>query len=522
MTLTPTSAPAPTSYDELPYESNPFLWTHPDRLATVGLLFGMEPTPIERCRVLELGCASGGNLIPMALNLPDSQFVGIDLSPRQVEDGQRLVTALGLKNIELRPLSILDLDESFGVFDYIVCHGVWSWVPAPVRDGIMSALGRLLAPQGIGYVSYNANPGSQIRQLLHDILLYHVRRFNDPHQQVQQARALLDFLTKAIPANPTNAYPMILKQAADVFRQKSDSYLLHEYLEDVNDPIYLFDFVARAEEKGLQYLADARQPFYRRGSLPADIEKTLDQVATSTLDREQYLDFLRNQSFRRTMLCRKEVALSAAPKLDVIPRLQMASAAQPTTPKPNPDTKATEQFRSTEGVSVATSDPIPKAVLWQLFESYPRSLSYAELQEGVQRRMNLTQEPDLTRFVLDCFLAGVLELRVAAPACVTQVTERPTASPLAREQVRYTARVTNLRHEMIDLQDMDRKLLPLLDGSRDRAALAESLSPVVASGGLMLTHKGVPLTNAVEAKQALPAFIEPRLQQYARWSLLLA
>src|SRR5262245_46505716 len=119
----------PTSYDTVPYESHPFAQSHPDRLATVATLLGLKPPPVARCRVLELGCASGGNLIPMAVGLPGSTFVGVELSRRQAEAGQRVIEALGLKNVELRHLSILDVDDDFGRFDYVVCHGVYSWVP---------------------------------------------------------------------------------------------------------------------------------------------------------------------------------------------------------------------------------------------------------------------------------------------------------------------------------------------------------------------------------------------------------
>src|SRR6516165_12727057 len=94
------------SYDAVPYESLPFNETHPDRLAALATLFGMSPAPAERCRVLELGCASGGNLIPMAVALPGSSFVGVDLSPRQIADGNEVVRALNLSNIELRSLDI--------------------------------------------------------------------------------------------------------------------------------------------------------------------------------------------------------------------------------------------------------------------------------------------------------------------------------------------------------------------------------------------------------------------------------
>jgi SAM-dependent methyltransferase len=130
-------ADAVTSYDEVPYSSTPFYYTQPDCLATMATLHGMTPAAADHCRVLELGCGRGGNLIPLAVSLPESRFVGIDLSRRQVAEGRSVVEKLGLSNIELRPMNILDIDEGFGSFDYIICHGVYSWVPDEVRDQIL-------------------------------------------------------------------------------------------------------------------------------------------------------------------------------------------------------------------------------------------------------------------------------------------------------------------------------------------------------------------------------------------------
>src|SRR5262249_18767962 len=95
--VTVSNQPLRTSYDEVPYPSVPFPQTHPDRPATVATLLGLNPVPADRCRVLELGCASGGNLIPLAYGLPDSTFLGIDLSSEQIAQGQKTVQALGLQ-----------------------------------------------------------------------------------------------------------------------------------------------------------------------------------------------------------------------------------------------------------------------------------------------------------------------------------------------------------------------------------------------------------------------------------------
>src|SRR4051794_13106921 len=155
----PPPAPPATSYDEMPYESHPYAQTHPSRLAVVATLFGLRPPPVETCRVLELGSAAGGNIIPIAESFPRSQWVGIDLSTRQVDEGQRLVQAMGLKNVTLRHASIMDVDDSYGQFDYILAHGVFSWVPTEVRDKILDICSKRLTANGVAYVSYNTYPG---------------------------------------------------------------------------------------------------------------------------------------------------------------------------------------------------------------------------------------------------------------------------------------------------------------------------------------------------------------------------
>ena len=125
------------SYDAVPYPDYSYFESHPDRVATMATLFGMKPPPVDRCRVLELGCAGGGNLIPMAYGLPQSEFVGIDTSARQIAAGQEKASALGLKNVTLQPLDILDVNTDHGQFDYIIAHGVFSWVPRVVQDKIL-------------------------------------------------------------------------------------------------------------------------------------------------------------------------------------------------------------------------------------------------------------------------------------------------------------------------------------------------------------------------------------------------
>ena len=163
-----------TDYDEVPYPSLSYAQTHPDRLATIATLLGLQPAPVTHCRVLELGCAGGGNLLPMAQGLPGSEFVGLDVSEAQITAGQTLRQALGLNNLTLTQMDILDVPAGLGQFDYIIAHGIYSWVPPQVRDKVLQVCQDHLAPQGVAYVSYNCYP-----RLAHDG--HHPRRHALPH-----------------------------------------------------------------------------------------------------------------------------------------------------------------------------------------------------------------------------------------------------------------------------------------------------------------------------------------------------
>ena len=195
--LDPSDRPAESSYDSVPYMSHPFRQSHPERLATVARLLGLAAPPIEKATVLELGCAAGGNLIPIAAMYPQARCVGVDLSPRQIEDGQETIKKLGIKNCLLYAGDVRRLNDRLGQYDYIICHGVYSWVPEEVQARLWEIATNHLKPEGIFYLSYNTYPGWHFREAIRHMMLFHAKRFGTPGEQVGQARALLDFLAGA-------------------------------------------------------------------------------------------------------------------------------------------------------------------------------------------------------------------------------------------------------------------------------------------------------------------------------------
>lgn len=190
----------------------------------------------------------------MAYSLPNSEFVGVELSKRQNEEARQQAEAIGLKNIDLRNVSIMDIDESFGEFDYIIAHGVISWVPLEVQHKMLEVCGKRLKPNGVAYLSYNTYPGWHMRGMIRDMMNIHAGPFKDPVQRIQQARALLDFLAKQCRQENT-PFGMFLKQELELLSKQADGYLFHEHLEENNHPIYFHEFVKMFMPKGLRLWA---------------------------------------------------------------------------------------------------------------------------------------------------------------------------------------------------------------------------------------------------------------------------
>lgn len=178
-------------YDEVLYPSGTLPQTHPSRLATVAFLRGMQPAPIGRCRVLELGCGTAANLIPMAFHHPESEFIGLDSAERPVDLGRSIISDLGLGNITLHLTDVCEANpERLGYFDYIIAHGVYSWVPQPVRERILAISREMLNPQGVAYISYNAYPGNHFRDLVRGMMRFHISAIETPEDKIGQEDCL--------------------------------------------------------------------------------------------------------------------------------------------------------------------------------------------------------------------------------------------------------------------------------------------------------------------------------------------
>lgn len=494
------------AYDRVPYPSASQHRTHPDHLAALAILHGLEPAPPERCRVLELGCADGGNLVPMAVEMPESRFVGIDLSPRQIETGRAFVAELGLRNLELQALSLLDADAGLGEFDYIICHGVFSWVARPVQEKILAICRENLAPNGVAYVSYNTYPGWRLRGMVRDMVLFHTRDVDDPQERTGRAFELVRFLAE-VAGEEQDAHAVFLRTARDHFEEHKDrpSYLIHEYLEETNDPIYFKDMVERAGRHGLQYLTEADPHLTEIGNLPAGVAEGLQRFASDRIALEQYLDFVLNRTFRRTLFCHAGLPVERTASPERLRRLYAASSAKPLSSEPDLGPGKSESFRGEEVKTFSTSHPLAKSVLVSLAAAWPRAVPFGDLLADVD-------EEGLADLLASLFWNGIVDLHASPPLCTETVSALPRASALARRQAAAGLLVTNQRRRVLKLDDpIARFLLLHLDGGRDREALLRLLEWEVADGRLDLAVEGKPVEP-----ERLPAVLEALLDQQLR------
>lgn len=518
------------SYNEIPYESHAFPQTHPAHLHVIARLFGMQPPPPDRARVLELGCGVGGNLIPMAAGMPGASFLGIDLASRHIELGSARVAELGLTNIELRVADLVEDADALGEYDYIIAHGIFSWVPHDVQETILRLCATRLAPQGVAYVSYNTYPGWRMRGTIRDFMTYHVRQFSDSATRIAQARAMLDFMAQNV-SDDKSPYALQLRQELESLRRCPDAYLFHDFLEPHNHPFYFHQFVERAAAHRLQYLGESELASMLTSNLAPKVAETLRKVAPDLVRSEQLMDFLRNRQFRQTLLVHADVALKRNIEPAVLRELQIASFAQPVSPPVDERSSARAEFRLASGVTMASSAPITKAAFMIMGQRWPLTASFDDLCAAARARLGVppTAAPDaaqaeqdariLATELLQCAGAQVVELHARPLPISIDVAPRPVAYPVARLEARTGPQVSNLRHETITLDEFHRQLLLRLDGTRDRASLVDELAGLVATNELAIEQEGVEVRDPASVRSVMGNAIDQALVGFARAAL---
>ena len=297
------------SYDSFLYVSKPFSSTNINNLQAKAKMYGLTPAPIKGARVLELGASCGGNLIPQALYYPEATFTGIDLSGVQVQHGNEIIQSIGLTNVTLLEKDILDIDESFGTFDYIIVHGIWSWVPDIVKDKILNICNVNLSDNGIAYVSYNTYPGWKRLEQLRDIMLYSEKRAMDQNllERTLYTKNVLKMVADTMSSDERSRTQSDYKiNNIQRVLNSNDYYVAHEYLETFNDPVYVSEFIDRAQKQGCAYIGDEVLQRSFISCLADDVASNIRTLSNGNyIDKEQFYDYVYDTQFRMSLLTKQ-------------------------------------------------------------------------------------------------------------------------------------------------------------------------------------------------------------------------
>jgi SAM-dependent methyltransferase len=443
-----------TDYDRVAYRSIAYPHTHPARLAALAAVYGGEPPPVDTARVLEIGCGAGGNLLPMAAGLPGAVFVGVDPAASAITEATATAAALGLGNLTLHATGIEALPE-VEPFDYVIAHGVLSWMPPAAREALWAFLARTVSPHGVVYLSFNVLPGWSTRGVVRDLMRWHVRDLTEPTARITAARALLATLCAETP--PTSLWGAVLHSEQRVVAAVDDWYLFHDHLAEHNQPFWFAEVAERAAQAGLGFVADA-EPARSLCPSPA-----LAAHAHTAVEASQYGDLSRMTTFREVVWSRAPGVTAGAPRAAALAGLSFwlrgARLADG------------DRLRTPEGAVLTLTGDLARGVVRALEAAGPAAVAFAALQAA-------TGAPgaELAALLLHLWLGSEAVGAVAGgPAARATLSSRPVVWPLARNQAAQGPACTNLRHEVVPLTPLQQVLVQALDGTRDRAGVEAAL-----------------------------------------------
>ncbi|KXK05955.1 MAG: type 12 methyltransferase [Acidobacteria bacterium OLB17] len=462
-------------YDDVPYPSFVFPQTSPDRLSTLARIHGIEAAAPSDCRMLELGCGDGTNLLALAYAMPNSQFVGIDLAASHINAGKAAAAKLGLANIELLELDVTKADAgALGEFDFIVAHGLFSWVPDFVRPAILDLYTKCLAPNGIGYISYNALPGCLIREITHGMMKSGSRNVADPAEKVRAGIAFLSGIVEAAEAD--SVYQEMLGLELEQISERTPENVFHDDLSEVNRPFYFEEFGALLDTHGFQYLCEAEPSELARSAafkFPASLGE--DLVA-----REQYRDFVVGRRFRTTLFCRAGKEIDRSFPATRLLAIHLAGQFEIDDPAAVAGTGSLT-VRAAKGNKFTLNHPPTKAAVVRIANSWPHGVLGSELIADMPENDG---EATLG-FLMQLFMAGFVKAHAFEQSFVTSISETPEVSRFARHQIsegsNAVATLTGLNLEIKD--PAIGRLLSLCDGTRDIEDLTGAMFEYAAECG---------------------------------------
>jgi SAM-dependent methyltransferase len=486
-------------------------------MAGSALWFGWSAAPVATARVLEIGCASGGHLIPLAAAWPLARFVGIDVSSVQIEAGMARVSRAGLTNIDLSVRSFHTLTAADGAFDYIICHGVLSWIAEPLRERLLGVICERLAPDGVAMASFNVLPGWRPYQIARDSLLLHDRMRRDRGSSASAGRALIETLSTQ--SNSRHTYGRFWRGELDQALSAGDAYIAHEFYEDANEPLAFLDFCAALDRHGLAYLGECTVAANNLAAVTPAGAATIEALAgDDDRAREQYIDIFSGRSLRRALLVHG--AADGARREQRPLDLDRVHFVAPLELKADPTETGGEWRINAGDHGIYFRDEAAVGAVRRLIARLPLSSTLEDLAP----RETTEAEPRkrVAAALMQLVASDLCALSTEPIVCALQSTDRPRAWPLAARDATVEATTASLRHRPVTLDPLQRFYLPLLDGTRTRSDLISCALDSFDSGQLQIGGPDGPVTDRSAAATAIEHATDTCLATFARLALLEA
>ena len=452
--------PLRARYDAIPYRHGAVPESHPARTGAIARLLGADAAPPDGCRVLELGCGEGMNLLPLAERFPLSQFIGVDFSATQIATAEAARAAAGLANARFVCADLREFEPEAGAFDYVIAHGVYSWVTDEVKDRLLALIARALAPAGVGYVSYNTQPGGGIVGGLRATLLASL----GPAPDAARAGEMLRALAAAFATQP-GAHAALMRDLLGDMLAKPAAALLHEELGAVNDPVAFLDFAMHAARTGLRFLAEAQFSSMPYEHLPESARAPLAAFAGEPLQAQQLLDLLGHRRLRNSLLVRADAPPARAPDAGVVRDCALTLHMSPPDGRIDLEPGTALRLAGRHGFTMDVVKPAQKAFFAALCEATPARLAFADALRRTGELLaaaGLAETPDpaqLAAGMLKLFTADQLDLALAGTGEWLRASPHPAPSPLMRHQARHGLPVVNRWHENVELSAEQRRWL---------------------------------------------------------------
>jgi methyltransferase-like protein/2-polyprenyl-3-methyl-5-hydroxy-6-metoxy-1,4-benzoquinol methylase len=515
-----------TTYDAVPYPPYSFPATSIGRLAAIGRVFSLPTADPRNARVLELGCSSGVNTLAMAQLYPEAEFVGVDLSNRQIQLAEEALAATGLKNVRFIQGNISDLGKDLGKFDYIITHGIYSWVPANVKDDILRLSHDLLKPEGVAYISYNCLPGWRMRGALRDMMQMHTATIKELPAKVAQGKALIKFLAES--CTEDTPYGKYLRQELELLRTTDDSYIAHEFFEEDNEAYYFMDFLKAAAQHKMAYLGDAEPATMVVDNLPTQAAQTLKSLNLNLLATEQYMDFVRNRQFRSTLLCHASAPLSRNVDPKTIDGLNVISLVGVKRPLSESEPAL---FVAANGTELTVNEPFTAELFSRIAASGRSSCSCNEVIDETMQALSGKLEGkdpeavrnDLGRILLQGYFRRMVDLTVGSVGVPAGVeSDKPEVLPLARWQASKGLRVSSHRLDMLNTDPFVGKFISLCDGTRDRTALIDAMTEAVNNKEFQLNENNQLVEDPERARFIIEKLYDGSVNNLRQLGILVA